>query len=166
MSSKITPGVKGKPNFIRKKFMEHRAVGERLNASHYKMDVEGYPNLSVKIASTQLPGLERELIETYGPLGVQSNFQGNIKNAGEITTVIEETIKGETLKDLVKIILEKEYVNISIATTPEDLEGKETHVCELLECSLTFDAVDLANESATEIVKPSVTIRYNFVDRK
>ena len=164
--SSLTPGVKGNRSFIRKKFMQHRAAGERLNASHYKMDVIGYPNLSVKIASTQLPGLERELIETYGCMGVQSNFQGNLKNAGEITFVIEETIKGDTLKDLIKIINNKEYVDIDIAMTPEDLGGSEILTCEMLECSLAFEAIDVANESVTEIVKPSVTARYNWVDRK
>nr|AKN37077.1 putative baseplate structural protein [Vibrio cyclitrophicus]AKN38214.1 hypothetical protein [Vibrio splendidus] len=165
MSSPLTPNVKGANNFMRQNFVKHRAVGGRLIASHYKMEIEGHSDLTFKISSTQLPSLERELIETYGPMGVQSNFQGNVKNAGEVTFVIEETINGDTLKALNKIILEKEYVQMRVMTTPEDKGGEATSTYEFLEVSLMYDAVDLANESVTEIVKPSVTARYNWVDR-
>jgi len=160
----LTYNARGSRNFIRAKFLKHRLVGERANASHFEMSVLGYPSLSVKIASTQLPAMERELIESYGSMGVMSNFQGNLKNAGEITTVIEETIKGDTLADIRKIIDNKEYVQITISVTPEDLSGKEVIKRVLLECSITCDAIDLATESVTEFIKPSITIRYNWVD--
>lgn len=165
MSSKLTPLVQGNNSFMRSNFMKHRMAGERLNASHYMMSIEGYPELTFKIFSTQLPSLERELIESYGTMGVQSNFQGNVKNAGEITFVIEETITGDTLRKLNRIILDKEYVQMSIRITPEDTMGVPILTYDFLEVSLTYDLVDLANESVTEIVKPSVTARYNWVDR-
>lgn len=166
MSTPLTHNAKGQRNFIREKFIAHRKVGERLNASHYEMIVDGYPNLTLKIAATQLPGLERVLIESFGAMGVESNHQGNIKNAGEVNTSIEETIKGDTLKDLNKIIYNKEYMDITINVTPEEKAGEAIYTCELLECSLMYDNVDLANESVTELVKPAVTIRYNWADRE
>ena len=160
----LTHNATGKRNFIRDKFIKHRQIGERANASHYEMKVKDYSALDLKIASTQLPEMARELIESFGSMGVASNFQGNLKNAGEITVTIEETIKGDTLAQLQKIVWEKIYVQVEINLTPEELAGSKSFGVKLLECSLACEAVDLANESVTELVKPSVTIRYNWID--
>jgi hypothetical protein len=160
----LTHNAAGNRNFIREKFIKHRQVGERASASHFSMKVDGYPNLEVKIASTQLPAMGRELLESFGSMGVASNFQGNLQNAGEITVVIEETIKGDTLADLKAIIYGKIYVDVQIDITPEDLGGTSIFTSNMLECSLACEAIDLANESVTEFIKPSVTVRYNWVD--
>lgn len=160
----LTHNAKGNRNFIREKFIKHRQVGERANSSHFEMTVDGYPNLAVKIAATQLPAMGRGLIESFGQMGVMSNFQGNLENAGECTTSIEETVKGDTLADIRKIIEGKEYVDITISVTPEDLGGKAVITRKLLECSLICDAIDLATESVSEFIKPAITIRYNWVD--
>lgn len=160
----LTHNTKGQRNFIREKWTKHRQVGERAIAAHFEMSVTNYPNLSVKIASTQIPEMARELIESFGGMGVGSNFQGNLKNAGEITVVIEETIKGDTLADLRKIVDNKEYVDVEINMTPEELAGAASVTRTLLECSVVCEAIDLANESVTELVKPSVTFRYNWID--
>lgn len=160
----LTYNAKGNNNFMRAKFMRHRAVGERAIAAHFDMSVSGHPNLNVKIAATQLPGMERELIESFGSMGVGSNFQGNLKNTGEITVAIEETIYGDTLKELQGIVFGKEYVDVKISMTPEEFLGVPSFSVKLLECSIACEAVDLASESVTELVKPSVTFRYNWID--
>ncbi len=160
----LTHNAKGNRNFMREKFIKHRKVGERAIAAHFEMKIKGHPNLDVKIAATQLPGMERELIESFGSMGVGTNFQGNYKNTGEITVSIEETIKGDTLTELKEIVQDKAYVNVEISMTPEELSGKASYTVKLLECSIACEAIDLANESVTELVKPSVTFRYNWVD--
>ena len=161
----LTHNAKGNKNFIKEKFLKGRALGERANASHFSMKVKGYPGLDYRIASTQLPALERELIESYGPMGTNSNYQGNLKNAGELTVVIEETIDAKAMKDLIDIIDNKKYVDIEVAMTPEDTSGAPSMTAKLSECSLACEAADLANESVTEFVKVSVTFRYNWVER-
>ena len=160
----LTHNAKGNTNFMREKFIKHRKVGERAIASHFEMKIAGHTNLDVKIAATQLPGMERELIESFGSMGVGTNFQGNYKNTGELTVQIEETISGDTLTELKKVVHDKEYLDVEISMTPEELGGQASFTVKLLECSIACEAVDLANESVTELVKPSVTFRYNWVD--
>jgi hypothetical protein len=160
----LTHNAEGKRNFIRKNFIKHRQVGERANSSHFSLKVIGYPNLQVKIASCQLPEMTRQPIESFGPMGVGSNFQGNLKNTGEITVMIEETIKGDTLADLKAIVDGKIYVDVEISLTPEELAGGASVTRKLLECYLASEAIDLATESVTELVKVSVTVNYNWVD--
>lgn len=160
----LTTGAKGNRNTFKQHFMKSRAVGERQNAAHFAMSFDGFDDLNIKVSSTQLPAMERELIESYGAMGTMQNFQGNWKNAGEITVVIEETIKGDTLATLRNIIYNKLYVDVTVDLTPEDIDFKASTSCRMLECSLMCDVVELANESVTELVKPSVTLRYNFVE--
>lgn len=154
-------GQKGNPAYLKQQLMKHRQAGEKALACQFRVKFEGYPNLDILCAASQLPPLKRAMVEGYGPMGTQSNQQGPLENAGVATWQIHETITGDTLRTLRKIIKDGETIpSIRLEITPESAGGQAVGGVELLECSLETDSVDFANDSVTEVVKVPLTINY------
>lgn len=156
--------TKGNVGFLKKKYQKNMAAGEKLSAAEFDMTIDGYPNLSVLVRSTQIPSLGRAEIEDFGPNGLKFVQQGPLENSGEITVTCVETIKGDVVAALYDIVINKKYINLKIQPTPESTAGGAPKVTawRLEDCKLRCDAIDLATEDVTALVKPSITITYNW----
>lgn len=156
--------TKGNVGFLKKKYQKNMAAGEKLSAAEFDMTIDGYPNLSVLVRSTQIPSLGRAEIEDFGPNGLKFVQQGPLENSGEITVTCVETIKGDVVAALYDIVINKKYINLNIQPTPESTAGGAPKVTawRLEDCKLRCDAIDLATEDVTALVKPSITITYNW----
>lgn len=163
MSELSLRGQKGNPAYLKQQLMKHRQAGEKQLACQFRVKIEGYPDLDILCAAAQLPALKRVLVESNGPMGTQSNQQGPLENAGVATWQIHETIKGDTLRTLRKLIKNGETVpSVKLEMTPESAGGSVTGGIELLECWFETDSVDFANDSVTEVVKVPLTINYTW----
>lgn len=154
----------GKMSLLKKKFRQNVDAGEKMLGAEFEMKFDGKDELTVLVRATQLPPNGRADVEDYGPMGLMFSQFGPLENKGEITVSCVETIKGIVVPYLVKTIRNKTYVDITIRPTPESLDGKApTGMTVTLEhCKLRSDAIDLATEDVTAIVKPNLTITYNW----
>ena len=155
---------KGNIGFLKGKYQKNMAAGEKLSSAEFEMDVEGYPNLSVLVRSSQIPAIGRAEIEDFGPNGLKFYQQGPYENAGEITVTAVETIKGDVVHDLYDIVINKKYVNLTLKPTPESLAGGSPKgtAWRMEDCKLRCDAIDMSTEDVTSLVKPSITVAYNW----
>lgn len=155
---------KGNVGFLKNRYQKNMAAGEKLSAAEFEMTIDGYPNLSVLVRSTQIPAMGRAAIEDFGPNGLKFEQQGPLENSGEITVTCVETIKGDVVASIYDIVSNKKYVNLKIQPTPESTGGKAPKgtAWRLEDCKLRCEAIDLATEDVTNLVKPSITITYNW----
>lgn len=155
---------KGNISFLKGKYKKNMAAGEKLSAAEFEMTVDGYPDLSVLVRSTQIPAIGRAEIEDFGPNGLKFVQQGPHENSGEITVTAVETIKGDVVAALYDIVINKKYIHMNIHPTPESLAGGAPRgtAWRLEDCKLRCDAIDMASEDVTALVKPSITITYNW----
>lgn len=159
--SNYLSGVKGNTAAIKQKLIKHRQAGEKALAAQYKMTFEGFPDLEIVVASTQLPGIRRAQVESYGPMGTKSDQQGPVENGGEFTAQIFQTLKGKQLKTLREMVKNKTVIkSIDVALTPESTNLETIDGVKLEECWIAVDAVDLANDSVTEVLRIPITIYY------
>lgn len=156
--------TKGNIGFLKKNYQKNMAAGEKLSAAEFEMTIDGYPNLSVLVRSTQIPALGRAEIEDFGPMGLKFVQQGPYENSGEITVGAIETIKGDVLAALYDIVINKKYVNLNIKPTPESLAGgaPKGTAWRMEDSKLRCDAIDMSTEDVTALVKPQITITYNW----
>jgi hypothetical protein len=158
--------AKGNTSFLKQKFLKNVNAGEKMMGAEFEMTIEEYPDLSVLIRSTQMPAMGRADVEDYGQQGLGFMQAGALENKGEIAVMAAETITGSVLTALREIVRDKKYVTISIKSTPESMDGNgaTAHQFKLEHCKVRSDAIDLSTEDAAAIVKPSMTITYNWVD--
>ena len=156
--------TKGNLGFLKGKYKKNMAAGEKLSGAEFEMKIDGYDNLTVLIRSTQIPAIGRAEMEDFGPMGLKFVQQGPLENSGEISVTAVETIKGDVLKVIYDIVKNKKYVNLTIKPTPESLNGANPAGTgwRMEDCKLKSDAVDLATEDTTALVKPPITITYNW----
>lgn len=153
----------GNASTAKQLLIKHRQAGEKVLAAEYKVDFEGYPDLSIVVTNCQMPAYRRTMVETHGPLGTKSNQQGPIENAGEFPAQIAQTIKGKQLRLLRQLVRDKIYIKtITVAMTPESSNAEAVDGCVMEECWISIDALDFANDSVTEIVRVPLTINYNW----
>ncbi|EIM1710166.1 baseplate protein [Aeromonas dhakensis] len=155
---------RGNIGFLKGRYQKNMAAGEKLSAAEFEMVVDGYPNLSVLVRSAQIPAIGRAEIEDFGPNGLKFVQQGPYENSGETTVQAVETIKGEVLKSLYEIVINKKYVNLTLKATPESLAGgaPQGTAWRMEDCKLRCDAIDMSTEDVTALVKVSITITYNW----
>lgn len=158
----------GRKGFLKKKYEANKAQGEKLNGSEYKMTFPGYPNLETLIRTAQIPMMQREDVEDFGPNGVKFSQYGPLTNSGEIQVQCVETLTGEVCKMVVDVVANKKYLDISLQASAESLAGDAVaaHKFELLDCRIAMDQVDLSTEDVTTLVRPSLRIIYNWVDNE
>ncbi|MDC9590756.1 baseplate protein [Xenorhabdus sp. XENO-10] len=149
--------------FLRKRFNQSKAAGERLVGADYWMVIRGYEHLSILIRTTQLGEFTREDVEDYAPSGVKINQHGVFRNQGEFQFQCAETIEGDVLTAAKEWVLEKVYLDIDIYLASESKNGewgKPIRTYEMVK--LYCDAVDMAAEDVTAIVRPSMRAVYNW----
>ncbi|MGI3093910.1 hypothetical protein ACRTEP_20980 [Vibrio diabolicus] len=156
----------GNMAFLKSKFNKNIAAGEKSMATEFEMTIEEYPEVAVRVRSTQIPGMGRADVEDFGPMGLGVNQQGPLENKGEIAVTCVETLQGPIIGMLREVVRDKKYLTVKIQMTPESLEGKapDAHKFRLLHCKLRSDPIDLSTEDTAALVKPAITISYNWVD--
>ncbi|MBE0505914.1 MAG: hypothetical protein IBX50_04230 [Marinospirillum sp.] len=162
---KITGSV-GNTSMFRTQYNKMVAKGEGLIGTDFKMSIEGYEDVSeILVQAAQLPPMNREMIETYGPLGVRFLQAGNYNNAAEIPITFKEVIKGDVYRMIRDWIVNKRYLKVRLVMTPESLpSGVAPLTFTLHDCWLNLDGVDLSVEDRAAIVKPAGTLMANFID--
>lgn len=158
--------TQGNMPFLKTKFTQNLNAGEKLIGSEYELVIAEYPELSVLIRTAQFPALGRADVEDFGPMGLNFTQHGPLENKGEITVTAVEVLSGEILKAIRKIVKNKEYVTITIRATPESTGGEtaEPLKFKLSHCKLRSDVVEWSTEDTAALVKPSMTIVFNWVD--
>lgn len=158
--------ARGDLAYLKTKFIQNLNAGEKLLGAEFEMVIEEYPNLSVLIRSTQIPGMGRSDVEDWGPMGLNFTQHGALENKGEIAVTAVETITGPVLDMIKDVVRNKKYVTISIRATPESSSGlsSDSLKSRLLHCKLRSDPVDFSTEDNVALVKPSMTIIYNWVE--
>lgn len=158
-------GVSANIPVIKQSYKRLVALGEKASGADFRMVVEGYPELSYLVSSVSLPAMQREVIETYGPLGIKVNQQGKYINAQDIPITFDEVISGAALSALRDWVMERRYLKVTIGLVSESLTESDpntTVVCE--DCWLECEAIELGNENSATVVKPTGTLHANWVD--
>ncbi|STK06081.1 putative baseplate protein [Escherichia coli] len=81
-----------------------------------------------------------------------------------------ETIEGDILQFIKDRIAAKDYVDITMAATPESKSSgvnavtKAATTIEMLDCKIYSDAIDFSTEDVTAAVRPSLRIVYNWIE--
>jgi hypothetical protein len=150
---------------LRGHYEAQKAVGEKLLGAMFDFRVEGHPELNLTVRTAQHPQVGYQDVEDHGQGGMQINQAGAYENAGEITYQFVETLRGSTLAALRSIILNKEQPKIQFIAQAESAGGDIPNTGYTLhDVKLRLEAVDFATENVTELVKPSVTCKYGWVD--
>lgn len=156
--------VSGNVALLKKAYKKWVALGEKVTGNEFKMIIEGYPDLTYLISSTQMPAMIREVVETFGPGGVKFQQQGRFVNSQDISFAFEEVITGKTLKPLRDWVKNKKYLKITIGLVSESQTTSSPDTTVVLEdCWLECDAIDLSKEDGTTVLKPSGTLHINWV---
>ncbi len=158
--------TEGDTTYLKNRFTQNLNAGEKLVGSEFVLNVVEYPDLSVLIRSAQFPAMGRVDVEDFGQMGLGFTQAGALENKGEITISAAETITGTVLAALREVIAAKSSVTIVVKATPESTSGDtpDSLYFKLLHCKLRCDAVDLSTEDNTAIVRPNITVVYNWVD--
>ncbi|CAH3932495.1 TPA: baseplate protein [Serratia marcescens] len=157
--------TKADVGFMKKRFNQNLAAGEKLIGSEYWMVIKGYENLSILIRTAQLPEMTREDMEDVAPGGMKFNQHGALRNSGETQVQCVETITGDVLAAVKDMVFGKKYVDITISAAAESNGGDHKGLTRsLLHCKVYSEAVDLSSEDVTVAVRPSLRIVYNWVE--
>ncbi len=156
--------VEGNPSVIKKSYKKFLALGERLTGSEYKMTIEGYSDLTYLVASTQLPAMQREVVELRGPQGIDFSQQGRFINKQDVSITFMEVLTGRMFEQLREWVKKKSYLKVTIGLVSESQTESSKHATVVLEdCWIEIDATDLSDEDSTTAVKPSGTLHANWV---
>lgn len=158
--------AKGNMGFLKKQLLKNINAGEKAMGFEFEMTFEDAPNLSVLIRSTQMPAMGRADVEDFGPMGLGFTQAGAFENKGEVAATAVDTLSGDVLKYLYKAVKNKEYKKITIRPTAESLNGNSPTgtVCVLDHCKIRSDAIDYSTEDTAALVKPAMTITYNWYE--
>ena len=156
----------GNKSYLKQKYTANKAQGEKLGGTEFTMSFPGYDNVGVLVRTTQLPMMQREDVEDFGPNGVKFVQSGPITNSGEIQVQCVETITGEIMKMVVDVIANKTMLDIDLSAAAESLAGGSPDALKftLNDCKISCDQVDMATEDVTALVRPSLRIVYNWVE--
>jgi hypothetical protein len=158
--------AKGNAGFLKKHYTQNKSMGEKAMGFEFKLSVAGFPNWSVLCRTSQMPAMGRSDVEDFGAGGIKFVQHGALENSGEISISCVETVKGDMIKDLRKIIREKKYVDITMEMTSESLDGAigAGQKVIMLDCKLRCDVIEFSTEDTAALVKPTMTAIYNFID--
>lgn len=160
--AKAFPNSRGNVSFLKKRLEANLAAGEKVVGSEFWMEIEGYPEVSILIRTTQLPEMTREDVEDYMPSGIKFSQAGVLRNQTEFQMQCAETIDGVVLQAFKKMILNKEYVNINFFLAPETYGGERSPIRKMQYCRLGMDAVDFSSDDVTQAVRPSIRVICNW----
>lgn len=156
--------VKGSVDKTRANYRKLLALGEGVSSDEFAMTFEGNDDIRYLVQTTQLPALQREIIESFGPFGVQFNQQGKFKNAQDISISFKEVITGKAYTFLRDLVKNKTYMAIKISLLGESHTSSNAATSLLLEdCWIELEAVDLSVEDGGTLMRPSGTLHANWV---
>lgn len=159
--------TKANRQYMKDMYLKNRQAGEKLLANNFRLKFEGFDNLTVLVRTSQYPAMGHADVEDYSQGGLLMNQSGSLENNGEITVTCTETIKGDVLRALKDIILNKKQINIEMHSESESLGGKvDGSGCKMLDCKLRSDPIEHSTEDQVALVKPSFTIKYGWVDHE
>lgn len=163
--AKIT-GATGNTGLFQSSYNTHVAKGEGLIGTDFLLEIEGYEDNTTLVQAFQLPPLMREMIESYGPMGVRFLQAGNYNNAAEIPITFKEVIKGDIYEMVRDWVVNKRYLRCKLRATPESQggEGSIPHSFVMHDCWLNLDGVDLSVEDRAALVKPAGTLHANYIE--
>lgn len=156
----------GNINYLKTKFNQNLAAGEKLGGHEFEMTIDQYPQLTILIRSTQLAAMGRSAMEDFGPMGLKFVQYGALENSQEIATTAAETISGNVLNVIREIVRNKVYIDINIRATPESMAGGSAASLKYRyeHCTLRSDVIEFSTEDQVAIVKPSMTITTGWID--
>ena len=163
--SSLQGTAKGNFNAVKNKVMEQLSLGDKVLASHFMLSVRERPDITLRVAATQIPEMMRHEIESYGHLGSGSNQQGNLKNTGQITVTVNEYMDGKASEFIYDTIKNKKYLDLDLSITPEDTNLEPIASWEMLKCSINSEVVDVANEDISGTINFPLTITYNWIEK-
>ncbi|MDX5979649.1 hypothetical protein [Vreelandella alkaliphila] len=163
--AKITGSV-GNVGLFQESYNTHVAKGEGLIGTDFLLEIEGYEDNSTLIQAFQLPPLMREMIESFGPMGVRFLQAGNYNNAAEIPITFKEVINGDIYTMVRDWVVNKRYLRCRLRTTSESKNGQnaQSHGFIMHDCWLNLDGVDLSVEDRAALVKPAGTLHANYIE--
>lgn len=157
-------GVKGAIPEIRAGYRKLLALGEGVVSDEFIMTFEDVTDIRYLVQTTQMPALQREVIESYGPHGVQFNQQGRYKNAQDIPISFKEVISGKIYEFVRDWVQNKKYLAVKLALTGESYTSSIPSNSLLLEdCWLELEGVDLSVEDGGTLMRPSGTLHANWL---
>lgn len=156
-------GVKANVELVKKTIDADLALGERAIGNDFQFICDQYPDLTFLCTGFQIPEMKRQVIEDFGPHGVETRWYGRPLNAPEMTLTVKETLSGKAYQILKEIVREKKYVDITVGLTAESQPTSTEHTTwKMWNCVLSLDATDLSVDG-DEVLKPSVTVNPNNV---
>ncbi|EKO3439470.1 hypothetical protein NTE19_003362 [Vibrio fluvialis] len=162
----LTSNSLGNKALVKANVLALRALGERLNNAGFVMAFSDAPDMTLRVSSTQLAEMKRQMIEGYGPLGVMVNQQGNLMNAGEITVQVDEYLDTRAARFICDAVDSKKYFDwVTISLVAEDAAFAPLFTQKLEDVWLGSDALDLSVEDVTTTTKWSMTLNYNWVEK-
>ena len=158
--------AKGDIAYLERRFTQNVNAGEKWMGAEFKMTIEEYPDLEVLIRTTQIGAMGRADAEDFGPMGLAIVQNGPLENKGEIAVTAVETITGTVLKMIREIVRDKKMVTVRIESTPESTSGKGSEHLNFRykHVKIRSDVIDLSTEDNVAIVKPPMTLMYNWMD--
>lgn len=151
--------------FVKQRYNQNKAAGEKLVGAEYWMVIKGYENLSILIRTAQIPERTREDVEDFAPGGAKFNQHGPYRNSGETQVQCVETIEGQVLDTIKDLVYNKKYVNVELYLASESKGGPASSpACSMEDVKIYSDAVDFSSEDVTALVRPSLRLVYNWLD--
>lgn len=138
-------------------------LGEGVTNEEFLMEFEGNTDIKYLVQSAQIPALQRDNIESRGPLGVMFNQQGVYKNAQDINITFKEVVSGRAYQFLKDWVINKKYLTVKLTLTGENYDENIYTSWVLEDCWIELEAVDLSVEDSTTLVRPSGTLHANWV---
>ena len=143
------------------------AIGELPLGSEFVMEFIDAPSeLKVKIRTTQIPEIKRQIVEDTGHMGLAHRQFGPVINSGEISVTLVDDLDGKTMSFVRDLVVNKKAIDIEIRIAPESKGGQSTNAqrFKLSGCLVGSDAIDLSTEDNTVAYKPTLTIVYQWVE--
>jgi hypothetical protein len=142
-------------DIAKESYKKHVALGEKATTDVFWLSLEGNEDLKWLVQSSQIPQIGREIIEMFGPNGVQFKKWGRYKNIGELPITFLETIEGIVAKAVIEWVLSGDARDATLEAF--GLKWK------LRDCILEIDGTEMNYEDNT-LVKPAGTLHVGFIE--
>lgn len=141
-------------------------LGEGVTGEEFLMSFEGNTDITFLVQTSQIPGLQRDNVESRGPLGVMFNQQGVYKNAQDINVSFKEVVSGKAYQFLKDWVVNKKYLTVKLTLVGENYESNAYTSWILEDCWIEIEAADLSVEDSTSVLRPSGTLHANWVNHE
>ena len=149
---------------VKSSYRRFVSMGEGAKGDDFRMTIAGYSDLEFLVQITQMPEMKREMVEGFGPHGVQFKQQGKFLNAVDVPITFKEVVSGKALEALRDWVKNKYYLEVMLGLISESQEQSPVSATVRMEdCWIEIDGIDLSVEDGTTLVKPAGTLHTNWV---